>query len=297
MTLLAYRGQYVITKRQSRFYILSILASVCLSLLAALSYFSGVSSILGSAVNLILSPINGAVSEVVESIVDVKNYFGDIAQLKEENLRLMTENEALKKEKAESEAVKKENRELYSYLGLKEDFTDLTLVNAKLTSRSLGGFMTSFTIDKGTIHGVKKDMPIITSSGILGIVSEEGLATSRCKSLVSHNSSAGVYILRTGVPCILEGDYALSSEGLCKLSGLGQDTDIVPGDYVYTSGFGEIFPKDLCVGTVKDVIKDASTHTVTATVIPACSPDSIDTVMVITDFERKYESVVLPRED
>ena len=282
---MAYRGQYVVTKRQSRFYFLSMLCAIFLSLLALFSYFSGVSSILGSVVNIILSPVNYGTARVVDSIIGVRDYFANVKELKEENLRLMSENDALLKEKAKNEAVRSENEELYAFLGLKKDFTDLSLVNSKSGS----GFMTSFTIDKGTIHGVKKDMPVIADSGILGIVSEEGLATSRCISLVSHNASVGVYFLRTGVPGILEGDFALSKDGMCRISGLGADTDVVVGDYVYTSGYGEIFPKDLCVGTVSEIIRDATTHTLTVTVTPSCNPDRIDTVMVITDFERKYE--------
>ena len=286
---MAYRGQYVVTKRQSRFYFLSMLCAIFLSLLALFSYFSGVSSILGSVVNIILSPVNYGTARVVDSIIGVRDYFANVKELKEENLRLMSENDALLKEKAKNEAVRSENEELYAFLGLKKDFTDLSLVNAKIISKSGSGFMTSFTIDKGTIHGVKKDMPVIADSGILGIVSEEGLATSRCISLVSHNASVGVYFLRTGVPGILEGDFALSKDGMCRITGLGADTDVVVGDYVYTSGYGEIFPKDLCVGKVNEIIRDATTHTLAVTVTPSCNPDRIDSVMVITDFERKYE--------
>ena len=115
---MAYRGQYVIPKRQSRFYLISIIVSIFLSLLALVSYFSGVSSFMGSVVGVILYPVNYASTEIIESVIDVGDYFSNVERLKEENLRLLSENDALLKDKAKAESIIKENEQLYSFLGL-----------------------------------------------------------------------------------------------------------------------------------------------------------------------------------
>lgn len=287
---MAYRLNDVVTKRQSRFYVLSIIISAILSLIALLSYFFGVSSTLSSIVNIAVYPINKGVSFVSERIISVGSYFGNIKKLKEENLKLQTENNELKKAQAVTDAVRTENEQLYSYLELKREFNKLSLINASIVTKGSGNFLTAFTIDKGTLHGVKKDMPIITSNGIIGIITEEGISTSRGITLVSHNSSVGVYLSRTGTPGVLRGDYKLSLEGKCKISGLPADTQVEIGDPVVTSGTGEIFPSDLSVGTVTEIITDSNTQTLTLVVTPACDLINEESVMVISDFERTYEA-------
>lgn len=287
---MAYRLNDVVTKRQSRFYVLSIIISAILSLIALLSYFSGVSSTLSSIVNIAVYPINKCASVVSEKIISVGSYFGNIKELKEENLKLQAENNKLKKVQAVTDAVRTENEQLYSYLELKREFNKLSLINASIVTKGSGNFLTAFTIDKGTLHGVKKDMPIITSNGILGVVTEEGISTSRGITLVSHNSSVGVYLSRTGTPGVLRGDYKLSLEGKCKISGLPADTQVEIGDPVVTSGTGEIFPSDLSVGTVTEIITDSNTQTLTLVVTPACDLINEESVMVISDFERTYEA-------
>ena len=288
---MAYGINDVVTKRQSRFNFLCIIISVVLSLASVISYYSGVSNVLTGIVNIIVYPINSCANYVSGKILSAADYFGDIAELKEENLRLKTENNALIAEKAAAQAVKKENEQLYEYLELKRDFTRLDLVNSRIISKGSGNFLQTFTIDKGTIHGVKKNMPIISANGILGIVIEEGPVTSRGITLISHNSSVGIYLPRSGATGILSGDYKLSAKGRCVIKGLASDTDVIVGDPVMTSGSGEIYPGDLSVGIVTDIIKDATTHTLTLEVMPTCDLVNEESVMVITDFERVYEKV------
>lgn len=285
---MAYRGHDAANTRQSRFFILSITISVLLSIVALISYFSGTSSILSNFVKILVSPLNQASSAVSEKVISVGNYFGSIAELKEENLRLQAENDELSKLNESAKAIRDENERLYAYLELKREFSELSLANARIISRGSSSIMTTFTIDKGTFHGVRKDMPVISHSGVVGIVAEEGLTSSRCISIINHKTSVGVYLLRTGTSGVLEGDYTLSLDGKCKISGLASDADVLVGDYVYTSGYGEIFPKDLCIGTVCEIVRDANTHTLTLEVVPMSNLESLDTVMVITDYQRIY---------
>ena len=286
---MAYNTKDVTTKRQSRFFVLSILISILLSLTAVLSYFTGFSGILSGLVNIITYPITYCTSAVSDGITGIGKYFGDVARLKEENMLLKAQNNELIGEIAGIEALKAENEQLYSYLELKREYNKLSLVNTKIISRGSGNFLTSFTVDKGTMHGVKKNMPIITSSGILGIITEEGPLTSRAVTLISHNSSAGVYLTRSGTPGILQGDYNLSVVGQCKITGLPIDTDVKIGDHVTTAGTGEIFPGELSVGNVAEIQRDATTQTLTLIITPTCDLVNEDAVMIVTDFERIYD--------
>ena len=94
------------------------------------------------------------------------------------------------------------------------------------------------------------------------------------------------HICTTG---ILSGDYELSTEGKCVISGLPADTHVLVGDPVLTSGAGDIYPRGLAVGVVTDIIKDPYTQTATLAITPYCDLVNEESVMVITDFERLYE--------
>ena len=286
---MAYKGNGSVTRKQSRFYAIAFAAAIFLSLLAVVSYLSGVSSILANAVSFVTAPLDAASSAVAAKASRVADYFGNTARLKEENRRLQAENDELQRLYAQSEAVREENEKLYAFLDLKREFTDLELVNASVISGGSGSFLTTFTIDKGTLHGVHKDMPILCADGVLGIVTQEGLTTSRGITLIHYKASAGVYILRTGMPALLEGDFESAANGCCRISGLAPDTDAEVGDLIYTSGLGEIFPKDLYVGKVIEVKRDDTTYTLTLIVQPPGNLSDLDTVMVITGYTQRYE--------
>ncbi len=288
---MAYGSNDVVTRRQSRFFALSIVVSVILSLTALVSYFSGFSNILTGVVNVAVYPINSCADFLSDKARSVGNYFGDIAKLKEENLRLKTENNQLLIDKAASEAIKKENEQLYLFLDLKRDYEKLSLVNSKIITKGSGNFLSVFTVDKGTMHGVHKNMPVVASNGLIGFITEEGPVSSRGVTLISHSASVGVYFSPSGATGILQGDYKLSTEGKCKVSGLPADTIVKIGDPVLTSGAGEIYPRDLSVGTVTEIQKDSATQTLTVIVTPNADLINEESVMVITDFERLYEKV------
>ena len=65
--------------------------------------------------------------------------------------------------------------------------------------------------------------------------------------------------------------------------------DIATGDTVVTAGgfgkgFGSQFPKDIVIGRIIEVRKDPASIVITALVQPAADLDSLESVLVITDF-------------
>jgi rod shape-determining protein MreC len=70
---------------------------------------------------------------------------------------------------------------------------------------------------------------------------------------------------------------------------LDADADIRVGDRVVTSGTGGIYPRDLVIGYVTEVIPDEFSRTLTATVRPAATLTDLDRVMIITSYETVAE--------
>jgi rod shape-determining protein MreC len=98
----------------------------------------------------------------------------------------------------------------------------------------------------------------------------------------------GAYIKRTSEIGIIEGEFSLEKEGKCLLGSLYKDTDLQVGDKIYTTGFGDIYPKDLYIGKVTEVLPDALSHSMTGYIEPAVDFNELRRVMIILEFDREF---------
>ena len=176
---------------------------------------------------------------------------------------------------------------LYKFLEMKKEKTDMKFVNANVISRSTSNYTSDFTIDKGSVHGIKKDMAVVTDdNSLLGIIVEVGATYSRGKTLTSYDFSVGIKNERTGEPGLLSGSFDLGRQGLSRVADLYSNADYKIGDIIRTSGLGDLYPSGLYVGSVTEIIPNKYDYTVSAVVAPSISVLETDMVMVITDFER-----------
>ena len=83
---------------------------------------------------------------------------------------------------------------------------------------------------------------------------------------------------------IAEGDYNLMTRGALRLSYLREDSKVVVGDTVETSGRGGVFPKGILIGTVESVQPEESGLSYYAVIKPFVSVDSVSSVSIITEY-------------
>lgn len=279
-------------KKEHRFVITMLIVSSICCLLTNAAYNSGVSGFAASALGVVITPVQKLASAVHKSFSDFTMYFGDVNELKKENAELKEELAALTKQNSELAPLKDENEMLYHFLGLKKDRTDLSLVNAEIISRSGSNYTSDFTVDKGTIHGIEKDMAVVTEDGsLLGVIIEVGATYSRGKTITSYDYSVGIKNERTGEPGMLSGDFELSTKNLCRVGDLYDSSDYAVGDIIRTSSLGDIYPPGIYVGTVEELVPDSLGYTVNAVVRPSATVYETDMVMIITDFDRNYVDV------
>lgn len=278
----------MILRRSSKYYIACIAASIILSGLAVYSHAVGAAGALQNVIALVTVPMTSAFDGLCDYAADIGDYFGSIKELKAENDALRAENRRLAIENEEAKKISAENEKLYEFMDLKRERTDIHFINAEIVARSEGNFMTSFTLDRGTFHGIDKNMAVITEDSVLGVITEAGATYSKGISVIGANISAGVVFKRTGLTATLDGSYDYAARGRCRITGVPTTADVEVGDLVYTSGYGDVYPKDLLIGEVDKIVPDALTYTLEISVKPAANFDDADTVMVITGFDRTY---------
>lgn len=116
------------------------------------------------------------------SAADVSSYFG----LREENNRLVKENERLRKLLF--------NMKVDSSQQLDSSFVAYEVLSAKLIKNSYTSPRNYITINKGRNQGVKQDMGVITTKGILGIVENVSSNFATVQSVLNTKSNINAKI-------------------------------------------------------------------------------------------------------
>ena len=155
-------------------------------------------------------------------------------------------------------SLEKEIQELKDALELNKTLTEYTPVNATILSRNKSYWFNTITIDKGSKHGLKKNMAVITKNGLIGKLSKVYKNSSEVKLITSDdlNFKVSVAIKTNEVD-----NYAIlngydKKDNLIKATGIDKTTNINNGDTVLTSGLGEMFPAGIYIGTVEKVESD-----------------------------------------
>lgn len=271
----------------SKFFIVILCVALALVIVPSVLSLMGLSDYVRSAVVTVFSPIEGVMTDITNAITGFTDYFTEYDRLKEENEQLRERIAELEDKYYKIEEIEDTNKWLYEYLNIKRQHTDYDFVMAEIVGREVGNYMTVFTLNVGGDNGVTVDMPVITSDGIVGYVTEAGSNWSKVQTVIESASSVGACVERSGELGLLNGDYSLRNEGLCKLIHLASDSDVCEGDRIISSGLGSIYPRGLVIGIVERTEYDDVSRSVVAYVRPSADLENISRVMVI----RSYETV------
>jgi len=167
------------------------------------------------------------------------------------------ENQKLKKRLAQvqidadaTRSERLENARLRRLLALsQENPSDLTA--ARVTSRSLDRLGGSLTIDEGSKEGILPNGAVITPEGLVGRVERVTSHEARVLTLLHRDCAVAVRVGRSRVDGVLQWEFG--ENPVLSLLYVSSQEDVKPGDWVFTSGLGGIFPEGVRVGTVTRV--------------------------------------------
>lgn len=270
---------------QNKFFIICLCIALVLTIVPSVFAIMGYRSLAKNIVGTVTMPVRWVATTIGNAFEGFGKYFGNMKALNEENKALIDENAALKEQLAQAELLERENERLRDYLDMKNKYPSFAMEEGMVISHSSGNYITNFTLNRGTLHGIQTNMPVITKDGIVGYVVEVGLNWCMVSTLIETATSVGAYIPRSEVVGIVSGDYSMRHEGTCKISYIDAEADVQVGDAVYSSGTGSVYPADLKIGTVTAIEVDEYNRTLVATVTPAVDFSSLKWVMVITGYQ------------
>lgn len=242
-------------QRESRRRGYGALLAVAVLVLVACSYITSRErdsvSPLEYAIREALAPVQTALFRVASELNSFGRTVANLGQLIRENDQLYLEMSRLMAENARLEEYRLENIRLRRLLGFQETMSHATIA-AEIIARDPGNWLGTVTINRGTRHGVAKNMAVVTAEGLVGRVLSATWNTANVLLVVDPRSAVGGMAQRTRTLVLVEGDPGTA--GMCQVKFLVPDPDVAEGDTLLSSGLGGIYPKGLVIGEIVEVV-------------------------------------------
>lgn len=214
-------------------------------------------NIISKGVSAIVNPVSrffrNAGSTIREKVGGLTDE--EINDLDELNLRvkkLEEENRKLREVVIRSEALQNEYDMIKS--------TNLELITADITSLNNNSWYDVFTINRGLKDGVEMGDSVVMSGddtaeameGLVGRVTGVYSDYSEVTAITDDTVRVSIRTIRSGDGGILGG----MKSGELKAYMFDQNSDVIVGDEIITSGLGGVIKKDIYVGEVSKVETD-----------------------------------------
>lgn len=244
------------------------------------------------AVTTILAPVEYVVSQVGFGIFKAGRFTGELMQVYKENQALKEQNEELRQNILNVNEVMAENVRLRAMLDYKKGAPQFDFVPAAIVGRDPGTWTNTIVINRGLADGIAKDMPVVTSQGLVGSVVSVYNTSAKVQLILDPRSAVGSLVQRqeSRVAAIVEGNGA--NPLMPKMVNIARDADVIKGDKIITSGLGGIYPKGLLIGEVTDIVNEEGGLLKYTVIKPAVDFDRLEEVMVIV--KSREPAAVLP---
>ena len=254
--------------------------------LAAIMAYAGANGRLTAAPQEILSvavaPFQRAAAAVSNGVSSLWEKYTNIDAILEENEKLTTENAELRGQMVDYDKLKAENEAYKALTNIQEQHPEMSYVSSFVIGRDPLDSFYGFTLDKGSLDGVEANDAITSDEGyLLGVVTEVDLTSCKVMTILHPSFNAAGVVSRTRDNGIITGSADYAAEGLCILSNLSRSTLTKANDQVITTGLGGVFPPDVLVGVVQELVPEASGKSTIAVLKPA--PSSMCLSLPITD--------------
>ena len=226
----------------------------------------------------------------------VTGYFASIANLRsaqDENDALKQRIQELEVELKAKEDLSAENARLSQLLELKGK-SKYKVLNARIIGRDPSVWFDSSIIDRGSLDGVKINMPVVTNGGVVGRVTAVGPLTSQVDLLTRDKSGVGAVVGEVSGSNALGVVVGSSKRDVLEMRYVAGSVEVQVGQSVYTTGQDGIYPAGLKVGEIIQVESGSATTPHKITIRPTAGIDRAQEVGVLlyepsakTEFEQQ----------
>jgi rod shape-determining protein MreC len=197
----------------------------------------------------VISSANFLSGGVYEKMNNVNEYFN----LKIQNDELARENARLKSLLFNLKDTTK-LPEVDSIYGVKK----IDIIISKVIKNSYNVHENYLTLNSGSKQGIKQDMGVINSLGIVGVIENTSANYSTVLSILNTTRPLNAKIKKSGHYGSLS--WNGKSTGFVQLTDVPRLASVRKGDTIVTGGLSEIFPENINIGTIEKVLTDNETN-------------------------------------
>ena len=161
------------------------------------------------------------------------------------------ENEELQVQALQAAAIARENDQLHSLLGWQQQ-APWKLKLANVIMRDPANWWRTVQIDLGSRDGLRENLPVLTAEGLVGRVSAVGYTRSQVVLIGDPNCRVSALVENPAHDMGVVSAGGLLDTSLVDLTYLSGGANLKPGQNVFTSGLGGVFPKGIPIGQVMD---------------------------------------------
>lgn len=226
--------------------------------------------------NFVQSPVTTVTSSVT-------GYFQSIVSLRSaqtENDQLKERVQELEVEVRQKDDLVAENQRLKTLLDLKNT-SNYQVKTAQIIGRDPSLWFDSAIINRGSLDGVKLNMPIVNNGGLIGRVVAVSPITSQISLVTRERSALGGVIGELGTSNALGVVSANGKRETLEMNYIPGTVEVQVGEMVYTTGQDGIYPPGLKVGEVIEVKPGSATVTQQIFIKPSAHLFSMQEVAVL----------------
>lgn len=222
----------------------------------------------------VVNSANVVSGSVYEEVNQVKTYFS----LRQQNDKLAQENAALRRilfnQKDSVSTLVKDSIKGYN---------KIDVIQSRVINNCYNTSENYLTINSGSLQGVKEDMGVINSQGIVGIIEKTSAKYATVLSVLNVKSQINAKVKRTNHFGSLI--WNAKNAGYVQLIDIPRLASVKKGDTVVTGGRSTIFPENIPVGIIDKVYKDTETNYFTLNVRLFNDMTNLNHVYIISNKE------------
>ena len=232
----------------------------------------------------VFSTVEKGVHFVVKGVSDSFNAVAELKKLKKEYNTLVIMLENYEKMQRTNADIRKENERLREQLNFSISMDEKNYP-AQIIARDLDDVYAYLTIDKGSVNGIKKNMPVVAfqngNTGLVGKVVRVGSFTSQIMPVYNLNYMVSARVQNLRDLGLVNGNGNQDKPLVFQHIRKKVKDELSIGDIIVTSGENDNYLKDIPIGTISKIESPVYDSSLDIELIPIIDFARLENVIVV----------------
>ena len=236
----------------------------------------------------VFSSMEKGVHFVTDGVKNTFNAVGELRKLRKDYNELVIKLENYEEMQRSNADIRKENARLKEQLDFSVSLDEKN-IPSQIIARDLDNAFSYLTIDKGSINGIKKNMPVIAyqngNRGLVGKIVQVGTFTSQIMPVYNINNIVSARIQNSRDLGLVNGlgsqDQPLQMQYIRK----SVADELSYGDVVVTSGENDNYMRDIAIGTITKITTLDYNSSLNIELVPIIDFARLENVIVVNQKE------------